>query len=95
MSTGHRFRYPPQPHRQDFPPGLLALAGLALLCVVTAGCTTHAPPRLSHAPTYSYHHDPDARLSVERWAAVSEIAAGISSSIAATSGPHPPPRQQP
>lgn len=51
-----------------------AVAALALLCVAVVGCSSRTAPRLSHAPSYSYHQDPDARAAVEHWASVSRSA---------------------
>ncbi|MEM9419053.1 MAG: hypothetical protein AAGA25_08410 [Planctomycetota bacterium] len=46
------------------------VVALGLLGSLSVGCTTEPTVRISHAPTYSYLQDPDARAAVELWPAM-------------------------
>lgn len=51
---------------------------LGLLGSGSVGCAGSAPVRVSHAPTYSYMQDADARAEIDLWPAL----AGDSESLA-------------
>lgn len=59
---------PPDPRL--FPTALsrpALLVGVILLGGSALGCQNKPPLRITHAPTYSYMHDADARAEVELW----------------------------
>lgn len=48
--------------------------GVTAWCGVTFGCQRTQPLRVTHAPTYSYMHDADARAEVALWPEVTTAA---------------------
>lgn len=52
----------------------LAVACLAALGLSAVGCAETRTLRESHAPTYSYMHDADARAEVDLWPQVPTAA---------------------
>jgi len=50
----------------------LGFCGLA-----TGGCSSKPSVRISHAPTYSFMNDPDARAEVELWPAMPGEASSL------------------
>ena len=53
-----------------YTPRLLAALSLCLPAVFGLGCGTAPAERLSHAPTYSYLNDAEARAEIDLWPAV-------------------------
>ncbi|MEM9914400.1 MAG: hypothetical protein AAF911_05520 [Planctomycetota bacterium] len=48
----------------------LAVMACVLAAWTATGCGTAPTIRISHAPTYSYLQDPEARAEIELWPAI-------------------------